>query len=112
MAKRRTRESGNFSGVKRRAGAAVWGGKSKGRGEQAFETRSQSIPQLAVDVRGPDLHQHVRASDRPAHLLALGQALADNRIHGRFRQGGSDAEPGSVALAVVDDRTAIGSDIR
>ena len=73
---------------------------------------SQPISELAIDVGGPDLHQHVRASDRPAHLLALGHALADNRIYGELSERGSDAEPGSIALAVVDDRAAIGSDIR
>jgi hypothetical protein len=37
----------------------------------------QPIAKLAVDVRGSDLHQHVRASDRPAHLLAFSHSLAD-----------------------------------
>ena len=32
-------ETGNFAGVRRRAGAAAWGGTPKGRGDQAFETR-------------------------------------------------------------------------
>ena len=83
-------ETGNFAGVKRRAGAA-WGGTPKERGDQAFELRAHPISELAIDVRGPDLHQHVRALDRPAHLLAFGHALADNRIHGKFREGGSDS---------------------
>jgi hypothetical protein len=37
-------ETGNFAGVKRRVGAAAWGGTQKGRGDQAFETR------LATDL--------------------------------------------------------------
>ena len=40
----RVDESGNFSGVKRRAGAAAWGGRPKERGDQAFETRLASDP--------------------------------------------------------------------
>ena len=40
----RTDETGNFAGVKRRVGAAAWGGTPKGRGDQAFETR------LATDL--------------------------------------------------------------
>ena len=67
----------------------------------------QPIAKLSIDVRGSDLHQHVRASDRPAHLLAFGHALAHDRIHGALREGRSDAKPCSVALAVVDDRVAI-----
>src|SRR6202000_260235 len=50
-------------------------------------------------------------SDRPAHLLAFGHALADDRIHGALREGRSDAKPRSVALAIVDDRAAVGNDI-
>ena len=36
---------------------------------------AHAIAELAVDIRGPNMHQHVRASERPAHLLALGHAL-------------------------------------
>jgi hypothetical protein len=32
-------ETGNFAGVKRRAGGAAWGGTSKAREDRAFETR-------------------------------------------------------------------------
>jgi len=71
----------------------------------------QPIAKLTIDVRGPDLHQHMRASDRPAHLLAFGHALADDRIHGALREGRSDAKPCFVALPIVDDRAAIGNDI-
>jgi hypothetical protein len=82
-------ETGNFAGVKRRVGAAAWGGTAKGLGDEVSKLGSQPISELAIDVRGPDLHQHVRASDRPAHLLALGHALADNRIYGGPNAGSS-----------------------
>ena len=88
------------------------GGTPKGWRDQASKLRAQSISELTIDVRGADLHQRVRASERPAHLLAFGHALADDRNSRQLCEGGSDAKPRSVTLAIVDDRAAIRSDTR
>jgi len=42
---------------------------------------SQSIPELAVDLGRPHLHQQMRAADGPAHQLLLRHPFAHERIH-------------------------------
>jgi len=53
----------------------------------------------------------VRAAFHPLHLLALGEALADNGVHRRFRQTRGDALAGPEPLAVVDQAARVRPDI-
>lgn len=48
---------------------------------------------------------------RPAHLLLFHHALGDQRIDRRLGKCRGDAKTGAVALAVVDDRTAVRVDV-
>jgi hypothetical protein len=43
-------------------------------------------PECAVECARSDLQQQVRAALRPLHLLAFGEALADDSVHRGFRE--------------------------
>jgi hypothetical protein len=49
--------------------------------------------------------------ERPPHLLLLHHWLADEGVHCRLGKGRGNAEPGSVALSIVDNRTTVRADI-
>jgi hypothetical protein len=51
--------------------------------------------------------EHVSTIEGPVHLLLLNHAFADKRIYSRLGKGGGDTEPGSMAIAIVDDRAAV-----
>ena len=47
----------------------------------------------------------------PLHLLALGEALADHRVHCGLCQARGNAFAGAVSLAVVDQAGSIAADV-
>jgi hypothetical protein len=49
--------------------------------------------------------------ERPPHLLLLHHPLADEGIHCRLGEDRGNAEPGSVTLSIVDNRTSVRADI-
>jgi hypothetical protein len=53
----------------------------------------------------------MHATRCPLHLLALGEALADDGIHRGFRDGRRNRFARAVALAIIDQAVEVGFDI-
>jgi hypothetical protein len=72
---------------------------------------TKPITQFAVYFGCPNLHQHVGTVLGPAHLLLLHHPLGDQRINRRLGKGSCDAQAGTVAGSIVDDGTAVRTDV-
>jgi hypothetical protein len=67
--------------------------------------------QRAVQGSGPRLQEQMSSVPAPLHLLLLGKALADDRVHRCFDKSRGDTLAGPVALAIVDQATLIAGDV-
>jgi hypothetical protein len=73
------------------SGASRSGGLNTGGVVVVGETRVPSFeqwPERAVERACPELQEQMGAAFGPLHLLTLGEALADHRIHGGFWKAG------------------------
>lgn len=69
--------TGNLPGVRRRAEGTGLGLNREGTFDSSCRNGVRNLAKFAVQICRPDLHEHMRVVERPAHLLLLNYAVAD-----------------------------------
>ncbi|MEU4235062.1 hypothetical protein AB0F17_63250 [Nonomuraea sp. NPDC026600] len=90
-------------------------GRSRGKSGREFDWLAVEpwVPagEVVVEDAGADLEEEVGAAWRPAHLLFLDHAAADDVVDGGFGGGAGDGFAAAVAFAVVGDLLAVACDV-
>jgi hypothetical protein len=81
------------------------------RGSEARVPAGEVSGEVVVEDSGADLQEQVGATGRPAHLLLLDHAAADDAVDGGLGGGGGDRLATAVPFAVVRDLLAVAPDV-